>query len=157
MIIKMSSALSFISLFNLLKSDRVFIDLKNNDSFPSSVNAWQTINEPNSLTILSTYVYKSSSGKWFIPARYQKYSAGWNRTVAKGYLDQPIACDIEIYGLALESTLSGYVDGGTGYLQFHYQLENGKKIYVGMETNETKKIHCYYMTSRNFGSEFIVS
>ena len=132
-------------------------DLKQNDTIPPTIRNWGTIHDSiDTFSLLSASIRKSSESSWYVPSQHAKHSVGWNRTVQKGSLEQPYACTIQLYGLALEkSTLNGYVEGGTGYLQIQATL-NGKKIYIGYEANETKKIHCYYMTSKSYGSEFIV-
>ena len=132
-----------------------WIDLKNNDTFPPSIRHWQTVSESNAISLLSLSLRRGTEGSWYIPHRFQKYSSGWNRTVDRAQLDQPYACNVQLYGLAYESNLHGFIKGGTGYLQLQFHIENGKLIKIGFDTNETKKIHCYYMTSKDFGSEFI--
>lgn len=155
---KLPSNLSFLSFAAVAASSvssSPWIDLKRNDTFPPSIRQWQTVSEPATISLLSLSLRRGTEGSWYIPHRFQKHSSGWNRTVERAQLDQPYACNIQLYGLAYESNLHGYIKGGTGYLQLQYHLENGRLVKVGFDTNETKKIHCYYMTSKDFGSEFL--
>ena len=50
------------------------------------------------------------------------------------------------------------MQGGTGYLTVDFKPDWSKKtLYHGFDKNETGKLHCYYMTNKGFGSEFIDS
>ena len=81
---------------------------------PSSLLSWDAIETPNRLSIVSMSVDHHTSGSWYMRSLHQKYSLGWNRTVERGFLVRPFACSIRFIGVALESTLKGFVDGGTG-------------------------------------------
>lgn len=134
-------------------------DLKQDDSLPPSVTKWKPLSElsenKNMLTILSMYVHKHHEGTWYIPSRYRKYSAGWNRSVTKSFsLNQPGACNIQLFGLVLESEFEDYLAGGTGYLRFQKKGDNVKIGNYG--SNSTLNFNCYYMSNKDFGSEFLV-
>jgi len=102
-----------------------------------------------------------SDGSWFLPSFHQRDSIGWNRTMVKGKLQRPLACTIRFSALGLESTLRGFERGGTGYM--NVEVKNvaeaeGRKAkmgWYGFDRNETSKLHCYYMTNKDYGSEFI--
>lgn len=68
-----------------------------------------------------------------------------------------IICNIKFFATGLESTLQKYINGGTGYLTLEFKkYDNDKKdTYHGFSKNESDKLHCYYMTNKNYGSEFI--
>jgi hypothetical protein len=69
-------------------------------------------------------------------------------------MGNPVACTIKFFATALEKTLEGFTEGGTGYLKINY-LHNKKMVYFGFGSNETSKLHCYYTTNKGFGSEFL--
>lgn len=102
-----------------------------------------------------------ADGSWFLPSYHERDSAGWNRTMLKGRLQRPFACNIRFYALGLESTLQGFIKGGTGYMSIEVKNEvrtegkKGKMGWYGFDKNETSKLHCYYMTNKDYGSEFI--
>jgi hypothetical protein len=138
--------------------------LKAHDTIPSSVIYWDVVNEPKKITILSAVVEHRHDGNWFIPSLHTKYSIGWNRSVSKGYLNRPSACNIRFYGIGLYSTLEKYANGGSGYMTFHFAQENFggkggrvKHMWHGFDKNETNKLYCYYETNHHYGSDFIVS
>ena len=74
--------------------------------------------------------------------------------VSHGSMGSPVACNIRFLATALEKTLKGFTAGGTGYLKLSY-LNNKKTSYYGFDSNETRKLHCYYSTNKGFGSEFL--
>ena len=123
---------------------------KNDRIFPS-VLTYDKVDKPGRVTFLSMVVDNHNEGSWYVPAQHNKFSPGWNRTVNQGFLTKPHACEIRFIGIGLESTLQGYVRGGTGYLTMHV----GKKFHHGYDKNETMKVHCYYMTNKYYGSEFL--
>ncbi len=45
--------------------------------------------------------------------------------------------------------------GGTGYLTLQYTDGASKTFYHGFHKNETGRLHCYYMTNKGYGSEFL--
>lgn len=69
-------------------------------------------------------------------------------------MGNPVACTIKFFATALEKTLEGFTEGGTGYLKINY-LHKKKMAYFGFDSNETSKLHCYYTTNKGFGSEFL--
>ena len=69
-------------------------------------------------------------------------------------MGNPVACNIRFFATGLEKTLAGFTGGGTGYLKLAYVV-NKKTIYYGFDSNETRKLHCYYSTNKGFGSEFL--
>jgi hypothetical protein len=65
-----------------------------------------------------------------------------------------LACNIRFFATALEKTLANHVRGGTGYVTIEVK-SNNKAHYYGFSANETGKLHCYYMTNKGYGSEFL--
>lgn len=57
-----------------------------------------------------------------------------------------VACNIRFFATALESKLSNHINGGTAYLTMEVKRE--KMQYYGFDKNETRKLHCYYMTNK---------
>jgi hypothetical protein len=138
------------------------LELKANDAIPSSVVYWDILTEPKKISILSAVVEHRHDGNWYVPSLHQKYSIGWNRSVAKGHLNRPSACNIRFYGIGLHSTLKGYTQGGSAYMTFHFLQESGgkgprgKQMWHGFDKNETNKLYCYYETNEHYGSDFKV-
>lgn len=122
-----------------------------------SVKSWNTVDIPRRFAITSMVVDHSSNGNWFMPSLHQKYSSGWNRTHQTQYSNSPIACNVRFFGTGLEATLNGFQLGGTGYLTVGYANNAKREFWHGFDKNETNKIHCYYKTNKDTGSEFIVS
>lgn len=125
-----------------------------------TVHAFETIDKSKHFSVLSMSLSHHSDGSWVVPSLHNRGSAGWNRTIIKGNLLRPYACTIQFYGLSLESTLEGFMKGGTGYL--HLEVKQGKgegkegrSFWYGFDSNELNKLHCYYMTSKGYGSEFL--
>ena len=131
-----------------------------NVSTPSSVTTWNTIDAPKRIAITSIVVDHHSDGSWHVPSLHEKYSVGWNRTVQLPNIHRPFACNVRLYGMALESTLKGFEKGGTGYLSLEFETKHHgfkpRTYWYGFDKNETKRQHCYYLTSKGYGSEFIV-
>ena len=139
-----------------LFSSNALVKMKENDTIPASLLDWDYIESSKRFSILSMALEHHVDGtNWYIPSLHEKYSAGWNRTVQSGYLRRPHACGIRLYGMALEKTLKGFIEGGTGYITLQFKAENGKFYSYGFDKSETNKLHCYYMTNKNYGSEFI--
>jgi len=131
----------------------------NSTFFPHSLKSWTILDSQKSsrlFSVVTMTVDHHSDGSWFIPALHSKYSIGWNRSASRGFLDRPFACNIRFIGTALEwNTLQGYEGGGGGYITLTYS-EGKKEYWNGFHKNETYKIYCYYMTNKDFGSEFLV-
>ena len=141
-------------------SDAIFLPsvmnvIKENDTVPASVINWDMIETHGRFSLLSMSVEHNNDGAWYIPSLHDKYSAGWNRSTQAGFLSRPHACGLRFYGVGLESTLQGFVEGGTGYVSVHFKDENGKYYWHGFDKNETNKLHCYFLTNKHYGSEFI--
>ncbi len=122
---------------------------------PASVSSWESVEVPKRFSITSMTIDHHSEGPWYQPALHMKDSVGWNRTVESGHTLKPIACTVRIFGVGLESTLEGFQDGGTGYLTLGFQDEAKKKYWHGFDRNESHKVHCYYKTQKDSGSEFL--
>lgn len=129
--------------------------LKENDTFPATVIGWDRVEDSNKVSLLTMSVEHNRDNLWYIPSLHDKYSTGWKRSIDAGFLNRPFACSIRFFGMGLEKTLQGFTKGGTGYINLKYKSENGKYFGFEKETNETKKLHCYYMTNKHYGSEFI--
>ena len=129
-----------------------------NISTTRSVTHWNLIDEPGKISVSSMSVEHHADSSWHVPSFHDKYSAGWNRTIWKEKATRPYACTVRFYALGLETTLKGYMEGGTGYLGLEISQEvrgKQKKNWHGYDGNELNKVHCYYMTNKNYGSEFI--
>eukprot|EP01041_Mallomonas_annulata_P010662 gene10662-22255_t len=121
---------------------------------PPSITNWDLLQSPDRFTLTSFYLDHNVDTKWYIPSFHRKYSAGWNRSVSKGFLLRPYSCTVRLFGVGLQSTLTGFENGGTGFLYASYK--NGDRTeYIGVSANESSKVHCYYMTSAHYGSDFI--
>lgn len=132
-----------------------------NGSISASITNWNMVTSPRRFSITSMVVDHHSDGSWFLPSFHERDSIGWNRTLLRGKLQRPFACTIRFYAIGLESTLKGFVRGGTGYMNIEVKNEvridgkKGKTGWYGFDKNETSKLHCYYMTNKDYGSEFI--
>ena len=135
---------SFVSSF--FDMDQIRIKRKD---FPS-VLRWASIDEPKKFSLTSMVVDHHSQGSWYIPAFHDKFSAGWNHTANRGFSSHPFSCSVRFIGIALESTMKGYIRGGTGYLT----LNVGNNMKSSSSKNDTDRVHCYYMTNKDYGSEF---
>ena len=74
--------------------------------------------------------------------------------VSLSSMGKPLACNIRFFATGLESTLKDFTGGGTGYLTVDFK-SGDKTFYNGYTTNEADKLHCYYMSNKGFGSEFL--
>lgn len=139
---------------NVLPSLSSFSSLINedqrNDTITPSLLQLDVIEKDSTFTLTSMVIDHGRGGSWFVPSLHEKYSAGWNRTVNRQYISHPHSCNIRFFGIALEKTLEGYVRGGTGYLTMDTMTKNKNQ-------NEDEKIHCYYMTNKDYGSEFLTT
>lgn len=123
--------LHFLLLFNLSTQavlqpavpnyDNVY-KLVENDAITSSIAKWDMIDADKKFSILSMHVDHHSDGSWYVPSMHDKFSVGWNRSTEKGFLEKPNACNLRFYGVGLETTFSGFEDGGTGYLNLTWTL-----------------------------------
>lgn len=121
-----------------------------------SLKSWNTVDTEKRFSITSMVVDHSSSTNWFVKSLHEKYSIGWNRTQKLAFSGSPIACNIRFFGVGLESTLEGFQTGGTGYLTIGFLNAAKREMWHGFDKNETNKIHCYYKTTKDTGSEFLV-
>ena len=103
---------------------------------PASVEQWGFLDKNRKISLLSMVVDHHSDGSWYMPSLHEKYSIGWNRTVEKGFMNRPHACNIRFYGVGLASHLEGFEDGGTGYLIIGQS--NGKFIWHGIDVNHNE-------------------
>lgn len=131
--------------------------ITSNFKIKPSIKSWDTIETPKKFTITSMVVDHHSDGSWYLQSYHEKYSIGWNRTSRNQFLTRPYACNIRFVGVGLESTLTNFQTTGTGYLTMGFANEDKKKFWHGFDKNETNKLHCYYTTNKDTGSEFIVS
>ena len=122
-----------------------------------SLKSWNSVDNPRRFAITSMVVDHSSHGNWYIQSLHEKNSIGWNRTHSQQFANQPHACNIRFFGIGLEATLEGFQTGGTGYLTVGYANSAKREFWHGFDKNETNKLHCYYKTNKDTGSEFIVS
>jgi len=123
-----------------------------------SLRSLTSIDAPGGFALTSVTVQHRGDARWYVPHYHAKDSAGWNRTVVNSHLDRPVVCNIRFFAVGLEKTLQGFTGGGTAYLTLYYTTAESKKThYHGFNRNETGKLHCYYMTSKGYGSEFLDS
>ncbi|KAJ1428425.1 hypothetical protein B484DRAFT_67501 [Ochromonadaceae sp. CCMP2298] len=123
---------------------------------PPSVRQWDTLETPGAFTILSMAVDTHDRSPWYIQALHRRYSAGWNRTHEAAFSNRPHACVVRFLGVGREETvLEGFQTGGTGYMELSFKNERGKEQYLGFDKNETNRVHCYYRTQKDQGSEFL--
>lgn len=122
-----------------------------------SIKSWDTIDTPKKFSITSMVVDHHSDGSWYLQSYHEKHSIGWNRTTRNQFLNRPYACNIRFVGVGLESTLKNFQTTGTGYLLIGFTNDEKKKFWHGFDKNETNRLHCYYTTNKDTGSEFIVS
>lgn len=123
---------------------------------PSSLKNWNSVDTHQRFAITSMVVEHSKHVNWYIPSLHQKHSAGWNRSQVSHFSNSPTACNIRFFGVGLEATLNGFQTGGTGYLTVGFANAAKREFWHGFDKNETNKIHCYYKTTKDTGSEFIV-
>lgn len=121
-----------------------------------SVNDWIDIDVAGKFTILTMHVDHHQESNWHVNSLHDIGSIGWNRTQTQEGIHRPYACTLKFFGTALESNMANFLHGGTGYLSVSYKLPNEKKVWWGYDKEEEKKLHCYYMTNKDRGSEFIV-
>jgi hypothetical protein len=132
--------------------------ISSNDIIPHSLYKWQIIEKGNTFSIVSMHVDHHFDSTWYVPSLHSKYSIGWNKTYFdRAFHQRPFACGIKLFGVALESNLEGFQNGGSGYLQLYFEKQIGrnKKHWHGFERNDTVRVPCYYMTNKNYGSEFL--
>lgn len=139
-----------------LQSENLTYSSFHHERTPSLIR-WDSIDTPGHFSVLSMHVDHHLESNWYIPALYNKYSMGWNRSAHYSHSGRrPYACTIRFMGVGLESTLHEYSKGGSGFLTIAFSRPSGKVYYHGFDKNETNKIYCYYSTSQGFASDFAV-
>lgn len=126
---------------------------------PASLTKWTLVHEQKKFSMTTMVLNHHEDGSWYIPSLHEKYSIGWNRTVAQSSLTRPFSCHIRFFGIGLASTLKDFENGGTGYIVLS-KVNDKIRPQLFAETNslnESLKIHCYYMTGKGHGSNFFVS
>jgi len=155
-----------------------------NFTLPRSISELNMIDTPKRFSVVSMAVSHHSDVGWHVPSLHVKYSVGWNRTFASEKMLRPYACTLRFYALGLESTLEPFIKGGTGYVGIEVNPANtgparkngpkedkdkdkdkgkdkpdkpakGKLSWYGFDKVEALKAHCYYMTNKGYGSEFV--
>ena len=119
-----------------------------------SLSSISSIDGIGKFALTSVTVQHRGDSRWYLPHYHARGSSGWNRTHVNSHIDRPIACNIRFFAIGLEKTLRGFTDGGTAYMTVEY-YEGKKGFYHGFNKNETGKLHCYYMTNKGYGSEFL--
>ncbi len=142
--------------FSELKADNG----QNFESFfrvPPSVYKWGNIDGAKKFSILSMQIDHNTEAKWFMKHLHSRDSIGWNRTqLQRQFGAKPHACSIRFIGVGLEKTLNGYQYGGTGYMTIGFKDNYSRQYWHGFDKNETNRLHCYYSTTKETGSEFKV-
>ncbi|RYG95594.1 hypothetical protein EON65_55735, partial [archaeon] len=122
---------------------------------PPSILSWENIELQRRFTVLSMTVDHHSDASWYMPSLHARHSIGYNRTLLKSnFLTRPYACTVRFIAIALESNLQGFQEGGTGFITLAFEADK-KTYWHGFDQNETNKVHCYYLTNKDTGSEFI--
>lgn len=132
-------------------------EITSNYKIKPTVKTWDSIETPGHFSIISMAVDHHSDGSWYLDSLHEKHSIGWNRTTRNQFLTRPFACNIRFVAIGLESTLKGFETGGTGYMTIGFQNSLRKNFWHGFDKNETNRLHCYYTTNKDTGSEFLVS
>jgi hypothetical protein len=52
--------------------------LKYNDTLPSSIISWDTVDEPKRISLLTVAIQHGHDGGWYIPSVHEKHSVGKN-------------------------------------------------------------------------------
>ena len=132
-----------------------------NITIARSVIKTTNIDVEGKFTVMSMAMNHHSDSSWSIPSLHDKYSAGWNRTVAGEKMLRPHACSLRFYAMGLEKTMENFMKGGTGYLGIEVTQKSlsgkgrGKTNWYGFDKSDKYKLHCYYMTNKGYGSEFV--
>lgn len=124
---------------------------------PPSLTKWESVDSTRRFSITSMSLDHNREGKWYMASLHDKYSVGWNRTMESGNMLRPNSCTLRFFGIGYESTLTGFQHGGSGYMTIGFEDEEKKKYWHGFDKNESNKVHCYYRTNKDQGSEFLVS
>jgi hypothetical protein len=111
---------------------RIINDNQEYSSHKPSVTKCNRLSISKKFSILSLKVDHNTEGPWYIPSLHDKYSIGWNRTIAEGFLNRPYSCTLRMYGISLEETASEHKYGGSGYLNFRYLLSIDLFIYLSI-------------------------
>ena len=112
------------------------IEEQKHDRLFPTVLQFDRVDKAGRFSLLSVLVNHAAETPWYVPSLHHKFSVGWNRTVNRGFLNKPHACEFRFVGIALEKTLAGYVRGGTGYLT----MQVGSRFHHGYDKNETLKV-----------------
>ena len=120
----------------------------------ASLKSLSSIDDVGKFALTSVTVQHRGDSRWYLPHYHARGSSGWNRTFANGNSNRPTVCNIRFFAVAMEKTMTGFVNGGTAYLTVRYNTRK-KTFYHGFEKNETSKLHCYYSTSKGTGSDFL--
>jgi hypothetical protein len=128
-----------------------------------SISQWNTIGtDQYGISILSMRVDHHAESPWYIPSLHNKYSIGWNRSQELGFHNRPYACGLKFIGIARESVLNGFLQGGTGFLKINFKDSAGRTRNYGGDSPTSDKndssrgVNCYFMTNKDTGSEFKV-
>jgi hypothetical protein len=119
-----------------------------------SVTKTNKIDEPGKFSVISMHLQHHADTSWHVPSLHDKYSWGWNRTFVNEKMLRPHACTLKFYAMGLESTVEDFMAGGTGYLGIEVKGK-GKPQWYGFDKSDKWKLHCYYMTNKGYGSEFV--
>lgn len=142
--------------FFRLQSHNLSYDSFHNGKIPS-MRQWDSIDMKGHFSVMSVHVDHHFESNWHIPALHERMADGSNHSERNSHAGQrPYACTLRFFGVALESTLKGFENGGSGYLTIAFTRSNGKPIYHGFDKNETSKLHCFYTTSQGTASDFKV-
>eukprot|EP01033_Poteriospumella_lacustris_P013502 gene13502-9661_t len=104
---------------------------------------------------MSVHVDHHFESNWHIPSLHEEVTSGTNSSDQDPHNGKrPYACTLRFFGVALESTVKGFENGGSGYLTIAFTRSNGKPIFHGFDKAEANKLHCFYTTSQGAASDF---
>jgi hypothetical protein len=87
--------------------------VREEDTFTPSVLEFEKIGTgypDNAISVISLVNEVSAlETKWYVPSFHDRYSAGWNRTVANSYGNAPYACHLRMYAVGLEDRLKPFL------------------------------------------------
>lgn len=122
-----------------------------------SMRQWDSIDKTGHFSVMSLHVDHHFESNWHVPSLHDEVSGGLNSSDRDPHHGKrPYACTLRFFGVALESTLKGFENGGSGYLTIAFTRSNGKTIYHGFDKAEAHKLHCFYTTSQGTASDFKV-
>lgn len=142
--------------FFRLQSHNLSYESFHKDKVPS-MRQWDSIDRKGHFSVMSVHVDHHFESNWHIPSLHDEVTNGLNGSDRDPHNGKrPYACTLRFFGVALESTMKGFENGGSGYLTIAFTRSNGKPIFHGFDKTEANKLHCFYTTSQGTASDFKV-